>query len=277
MSFSSRSLRAIITIIAFAMIALVPTAFATGTSKDDRKSSCNGGDYKSSSYGKSYRSTKPSNDKCKPLKDDDKCDDNDNDNDNRKYGKSYRSTKPSNDKCKPLKDDDKCDDNDNRKYGKSYGSPSHKDDDCPKPPPAPPVVTPPAPPVVLPPVEVPTSINVTKVALRPSVQAGKSISWRVVVQNNSGKAVTVTVRDRLAGVLSLSSGKNLKKGVLTWTVNLPAHGRKIITFTTRVAHTDSSRVCNTATAVADGSTTKRSRACVRILKKIVPPRVPVTG
>ena len=250
MSFSSRSLRAIITIIAFAMIALVPTAFAIGTSKDDRKSSCNGGDYKSSSYGK-----------------------------------SYRSTKPSNDKCKPLKDDDKCDDNDNRKYGKSYGSPSHKDDDCPKPPPAPPVVTPPAPPVVtppappvvLPPVEVPTSINVTKVALRPSVQAGKSISWRVVVQNNSGKAVTVTVRDRLAGVLSLSSGKNLKKGVLTWTVNLPAHGRKIITFTTRVAHTDSSRVCNTATAVADGSTTKRSRACVRILKKIVPPRVPVTG
>ena len=289
------------------MIALVPVAFATGTSshKDDHKSSC-GSDHKSSS--KSYSS---SNDKCKPpVKDD--CDDSDHSDHDDKYSKSYGSLsshKDDND-CKPHKPPVKDDDCDDNKYGKSYGSPSHKDDDdCVKPPPPPvdvckniagnqptvptgmvkdsagncaiPPVKPPAPPVVpvTPPVVIPTTIAIHKVALVPSVKVGKSVTWRIVVINDSAKTVAVTVKDTLPGALALNGGgASLKKGILTFQVTIPAHGRKTLVYVTKVLRTNAKMVCNTASASADGSSTKRSRACVKILKKVAPkPRVPVTG
>ena len=319
MSVLKGSPRAIISIIALAMMVITPAAFATGTSQDDHKSSC-GGKHESSS--KSYSS---SNDKCKPPVKDDKCDD-DHDGHGGTYSKSYSSPsfhKDDND-CKshkpPVKDDD-CDDN---KYGKSYGSPSHKDDDdCVKPPPPPvdvckniagnqptvptgmvkdsagncatppvkppvPPVVPPAPPVVLstppapaqPAVVPPTLISVHKVALKPAVKVGGKIDWRIVVRNDSNKAVTVTVKDTLPGALALSnvpSGANLKNGTLTFAVTMSAHSKRTFLVSTRLTATSVRKVCNIASATADGSATKRSRACVKILKAIPKPRVPVTG
>ena len=288
MSVLKGSPRAIISIIALAMMVITPAAFATGTSQDDHKSSC-GGKHESSS--KSYSS---SSDKCDDHHGSPSCKDDDRDGHGEtKYAKSYR-VKSSDDKCKPHKapKDDDCDDS---KYSntKSY-KPSHKDDDCPKPPPVkpptPPVppVVPPAPPVVpstppapaQPAVVPPTLISVHKVALKPTVKVGKSVTWRLVVINDSNKSVTVTVKDVIPGALALSKvplGAKLNNGTLTFVVTMSAHSKKTFVVSTRLTAKSVRKVCNIASATADGSATKRSRACVKILKKVIPPRVPVTG
>ncbi len=151
--------------------------------------------------------------------------------------------------------------------------------------PTPPLVNPPpaAPPVVVtpPPVVVPTLITIHKVVLKPSVLAGKVVTWRVLIRNDSAKPVMVTLRDQLAGPLSLTKsppkGVVLKNGILTYQVILPAMSQVTVNYATRVTMTTAKRVCNTAYVSADGSPTKSSRACVKIVRKVTRPRIPVTG
>ena len=144
----------------------------------------------------------------------------------------------------------------------------------PLPPPAP------QPPVVTSPAPIPTLITIHKVVLKPSVLAGKVVTWRVLIRNDSAKPVMVTLRDQLAGPLSLTKlpkGVVLKKGILIYQVTMPANSQVTVNYTTRVANTSAKKVCNTAKVSADGSPTKSSRACVKIQKVVRKVKVLVTG
>ncbi|TXI80455.1 MAG: DUF11 domain-containing protein, partial [Crocinitomicaceae bacterium] len=100
--------------------------------------------------------------------------------------------------------------------------------------------------------------------------------YRIRVTNTGKATIRVTVRDIVPKGLASVKGQKLQKGAVVQIVTLkPGQARNFIVKMKVVA--PKGKVCNIVRGTTPGVVAKTSRACVTILPKPAPKKVPVTG